>query len=215
VCDAYDGGSGQTPLCLLVSSCHLAEAGVQAGLVAGLCRGGADPNGLDDDGLPLWTAITFGYPAAAEALARCGAQVDILVFAAALGDLPRVKTYLASHAGYTADQARSGQRIGSHGPVLDQEHMTEYALIYSAGHGRREVVKLLLTNNPDLSLTEPMFPQHRPRHGPVSPPRRHRGATRSRVSSQALQPIRTSAWHAGGVSTEEVQGKFTPAALAS
>jgi hypothetical protein len=35
--------------------------------------------------------------------------------------------------------------------------MIEYALIYSAGHGRREVVKLLLAANPDLGVTEPVF----------------------------------------------------------
>jgi ankyrin repeat protein len=153
VCDTYNGGSAQTPLCLLVSSCHPAEAGVQAGLVGELCRGGANANGLDDDGLPLWTAITWGYPAAAEALARSGARVDNLVFAAALGDLPLVETCLAGHTG----QARSGQRIGAGGPVLNQDHMIEYALIYAVGHGRREVVEFLLTTHPDLNVTEPVF----------------------------------------------------------
>jgi hypothetical protein len=131
------------------------EPGCRLALVTALCRGGANPNGLDDDGLPLWTAITWGYPAAAEALARCGARVDNLVFAAALGDLPRVKTSLASHTGHAADQVRSGQRIGANGPVLDPEHMIEYALIYAAGHGRGDVVKLLLTRNPDLSVRDP------------------------------------------------------------
>jgi hypothetical protein len=154
VCDTYNGGSAQTPLCLLVSSSHPARAGVQAGLVAELCDGGANPNGLDDDGLPLWTAITFGYPAAAEALARGGARVDNLVFAAALGDLHRVEAYLA---GPVADHARSGQRVGADGPILNQDHMIEYALIYAAGHGRHEVVKLLLTTNPDRGVTEPVF----------------------------------------------------------
>jgi ankyrin repeat protein len=78
VCDTYDGGSAQTPLYLLVSSMHPAQAGVQGSLVEELCRGGANPNGLDEDGLPLWTAITYGYPAAVDALARSGARVDNL-----------------------------------------------------------------------------------------------------------------------------------------
>jgi hypothetical protein len=63
-------------------------------LVEELCHGGANPHGHDEDGLPLWTAITFGYPAAADALAPYGAPVDNLVFAAAVDDLLRVKDYL-------------------------------------------------------------------------------------------------------------------------
>jgi hypothetical protein len=35
--------------------------------------------------------------------------------------------------------------------------MIEYALIYSAGLGRRAVVEFLLASNPDLSVTEPRF----------------------------------------------------------
>lgn len=153
VCDAYGGGSATTPLCLLVSSSHPADAGVQAGLVEELCRGGANPNGHDEDGAPLWTAITSGYPAAVDALARCGARVDNLVFAAAAGDLPRVKDYLRGGQ----RPARSVQRIGVRGPLLDPDHLIEYALIYSAGLGRRAVVEFLLTSNVDLGTTEPMF----------------------------------------------------------
>jgi hypothetical protein len=148
LCDTYGGGSAQTPLCLLVSSTHPAEAGVQAGLVTELCRGGANPNGLDDDGLPLWTAITFGYADAATALAQCGARVDNIVFAAALGDRPMV-------AGFLRDG--TGRRLRAGVPSLNPAHMMEYGLIYAAGHGRREVVELLLSMNPDLTVTEPVF----------------------------------------------------------
>jgi hypothetical protein len=157
VCDTYGGGSAQTPLYLLVSSVHPARAGVQADLVQELCRGGADPNGLDDDGLPLWTAITFGYPAAVDALARCGARVDNLVFAASVGDLSKVEHYLREARQPTQEQARSGRRVGVRGPLLDADHLVEYALIYSAGLGRRAVVELLLLSHPDLSVTEPVF----------------------------------------------------------
>jgi hypothetical protein len=152
VCDAY--GGGLTPMCALVSSAHPAIAGVQGGLVEELCRGGANPNGLDEDGLPLWTAITYGYPAAVDALARSGARVENLVFAAAVGDVPRVKTFL-QHGG--ADRPASAARVGARGPALDPDRLVEYALIYSAGLGRRAVVELLLAQNPDLSVTEPVW----------------------------------------------------------
>jgi len=74
-------------LCLLVSSCHPAEAGVQAPLVEELRRAGACVDGVGGDGVPLWTAVTFGYTRAAEALVRCGARVEDPILAAALADL--------------------------------------------------------------------------------------------------------------------------------
>jgi hypothetical protein len=154
VCDTYGGGSTQTPLYLLVSSTHPAQAGVQGGLVEELCRGGANPNGLDEDGLPLWTALTYGYPAAVDALARSGARVDNLVFAAAAGDVSRVRTLLRQGR---ADRPVSAARVGARGPALDPNHLVEYALIYSAGLGRRAVVELLLAQGPDLTVTEPVW----------------------------------------------------------
>lgn len=54
-----------TTLGLLVSSAIPATAGVQAALANALCRGGALVNGTEDDGVPLWTAVTFGYTEAA------------------------------------------------------------------------------------------------------------------------------------------------------
>ena len=155
VCDAY--GGGLTPLCALVSSAHPARAGVQDGLVEEFCRGGANPDGLDEDGLPLWTAITYGYPAAVDALARCGARVDNLVFAAAVGDMPRVRNYLRDGGPLSGDRPGSAQRIGARGLVLDPDHLIEYALVYSAGLGRRAVAELLLAEGPDLSVTEPVW----------------------------------------------------------
>jgi hypothetical protein len=84
-CDLYGGGPSATTLCLLVSSCVPAAAGVQAPLVEVLCRRGAAVNGPEDDGAPLETAIAWGYTKAAEELARCGARVDNLVLHAAGG----------------------------------------------------------------------------------------------------------------------------------
>jgi hypothetical protein len=148
LCDTYGGGPAQTPLCLLVSSVHPADAGVQADLVTELCRGGANPNGVEDDGLPLWTAITFGYTEAAAALARGGARVDNIVYAAALGNLSQV-------AGFLRDGSDWNPAGGIRG--FNPDHVIEYALIYAAAHGHGDVVELLLTTGPDLSVTEPVF----------------------------------------------------------
>jgi hypothetical protein len=155
-CDSYGGGNGATTMCLLVSSAHPAAAGVQAALVEELCRSGARVNGVDDDGLPLWTAISYGYTGAAEALARCGARVDNLCFAAALGDLDAVRGYFDADGSLRTDVAPV-ERIGAHGPVLAPTLVVEYALIWAVFHDRRQVVEFLLTKDPDLRVTEPCF----------------------------------------------------------
>jgi ankyrin repeat protein len=136
-CNLYGGGPGMTTLCLLVSSCVPAEAGVQAPLVEVLCHGGAAADGPEDDGAPLGTAITFGYTAAAEELVRCGARVDNLVFHAALGDLAAVREYFAAG--------------------VPEGNLLEHALGSAALHGRRGVVEFLLGKGPDLSFTDPSF----------------------------------------------------------
>ena len=156
ICDSYGGGNGATTLYLLVSSAGPAAAGVEAALVEELCRSGARVNGIDDDGLPLLTAIRFGYTEAAEALARCGARVDNLCFAAALGDLDAVRGCFDTDGGLP-DDVPSFMRSGAHGSDLDPDRMLEYALIWAAAHGRRAVVEYLLTKNPDLGVAEPGF----------------------------------------------------------
>jgi ankyrin repeat protein len=158
ICETYAGGPAQTTLCLLVSSAAPAAAGVEVGLVEELCRGEADPNGIDDDGLPLWTAIIRGHAAAAEALGRCGARVEHLVFAASLGDLAAVERHFDSDGRLRHPRGtRIPARIGAGGPPLDPCAMLEYALIWAAANGRRAVVELLLTRRPDLTATEPLF----------------------------------------------------------
>jgi hypothetical protein len=68
-CDVYGGQS--TALTLLVTSDHPAAAGVQADLVEVICRAGASPNGLDDDGRPLWEeAATHWRPSVWRIVAR-------------------------------------------------------------------------------------------------------------------------------------------------
>jgi hypothetical protein len=154
-CTAY--GERDTVLGLLVTSAHPAAAGVQADLVEVLCRAGAIADGPDDDGGPLWSAITSGHAPTAERLAKCGARVDNVVFAAAIGDLERTRCYFDDAGRLEAGRARSGERIGARGPALDERHMLEYALIFAAGHGRREIVEFLLTKGPDLGVREPLW----------------------------------------------------------
>jgi hypothetical protein len=156
LCDTYGGGRDQTTMCLLVSSCVPAQAGVQAALVDELCRGGAQVNGLDDNGAPLWTATTFGYTKAAEALARSGARVDSIVFAAALGDLEAVQSCFDAGGTLDLDRARGVPRAAGV-PELEPDRLLDYALTQAALHGRRDVVAFLLEKQPDLGFEEPFF----------------------------------------------------------
>jgi hypothetical protein len=156
-CELYGGGPDATTLSLLVSSCVPAVAGVQAPLVEELCRGGARPNGVAGDGVPLWTAITFGYTEAAEALVRCGARVDNIVLAAALGDLNAVESYFDADGQLRSCLAGIPRRLGPNGPSADPDRIVDYALVEAAAHNRREVVEFLLTKDPDLEFREPCF----------------------------------------------------------
>jgi Ankyrin repeats (many copies) len=155
LCTIYSGHD--TTMGLLVSSAIPATAGVQAALVEELCRGGANVNGLDDDGIPLWTAISFGYTDAAEALARCGARVDNLVFSAALGDLEAVRRHFEPTGEPPPRRALSAERMGIDGPLLEAGRLVDYALIHAALHSRRDVVAFLLDQGPDLSFREPRW----------------------------------------------------------
>ena len=114
-------------------------------------------NGLDDDGAPLWTATTFGYTEAVEALACGGARVDNIVFAAALGDLETVQSYFGAGGGLDRDRAWRVPRVGAGGPELEPERLLDYAMIEAALHGRRDLVEFLLEKQPDLGFAEPFF----------------------------------------------------------
>ncbi len=92
--DTYGGGPDNTTLCLLVSSAHPAEAGVQVELVHVLADAGARLNGLNDDGRPLSTALAFGYLPAARALVKRGARIDRVDPATVPGGLDRLRELL-------------------------------------------------------------------------------------------------------------------------
>ena len=154
-CDIY--GPHQTTLCLLVSSCVPADAGVQGELVEELCRRGADPNGVGDDCLPLWTAISFGYREAVDALVASGARIDNIVFAAAVGNLAEVAGYFGSDGRVGPVAPPSVERACTTWPTFNRGQLVEYALIWAAGQGRRDVVEYLLAKKPDLTVVEPAF----------------------------------------------------------
>src|SRR5438477_9528488 len=72
----YDTLTGDTTLCLTVTSVHPWKARVQEGLVDVLLDHHAKIDGPANDGAPLGCALLFGYTGAAERLATRGARVD-------------------------------------------------------------------------------------------------------------------------------------------
>lgn len=123
-------GGQCTTMCVLVSSCHPAAAGVQVALVETLLDFGAS---LEEPGSPLMTALSFGYPDAAEALVRRGARVDNIAAAAGLGWLAEVRQLLP------ASDAESRHR----------------ALALAAQHGHEGVVRVLLDAGEDPNRYNP------------------------------------------------------------
>jgi ankyrin repeat protein len=120
---------------LLVSSCHPADAGLQAALVDTLVDFGADvePRGSGSWTSPLLTALAFGYRDAAEALVRRGARVNSLAAAAGLGRLDDARRLLPDASS-------------------DDRHR---ALALAAQLGHVEIVRLLLEAGEDPSRYNP------------------------------------------------------------
>jgi ankyrin repeat protein len=135
-------GSRWRTLALLVSSSHPAEAGVQVPLIEALVAAGASLDGGEHP--PLRVALVFGFPDAAEALARLGADASDLPSAAGLGRVAEVRSTLR-----TAD--------------AEARHL---ALALAAQLGRDEVVGLLLDagEDPDRYNPEAAHPHATPLH---------------------------------------------------
>ncbi len=161
ICETYGGGNAQTTLNLLVSSGHPAERGVQADLVRVLCQAGAKVNGLDNDGLPLITAIAFHYQKAAKALVDCGARTNSLLFSSALGNLDAVRH--AFENGKLKDDALQSS-VPSAKTLLSWTgrdlQSTDYesavlsmALFYGSVFNQINVVKFLLEQGVDVNST--------------------------------------------------------------
>ncbi len=130
--DMYD--STCTPMSMLVSSGHPATAGVQAALAETLLDHGAAFEGPGSAWQSaLLTALAFGYPDPARALARRGAPHDNLAAVAGLGRLDDAVRLLP-----TAD-SRS-------------RHI---ALALAAQHGHADIVRLLLDAGEDPNPYNP------------------------------------------------------------
>lgn len=143
-------GSPCSTMSLLVSSCHPANAGVQAALVDTLVDFGA---GVGPDGVPwsdsqLMTALGSGYLDAARTLARRGAPFDTLPAVAGLGRLEDVRRLLPAASG--PDRHR--------------------ALALAAQHGHDDIVKLLLDGGEDPNRFNPQgtHPHSTPLHQAVA-----------------------------------------------
>lgn len=146
---SYGGGSNQTPLCLLVSSSHPFERGVQCELIEVLIEGGAQIDGLDGDGAPLATALVFGYTRAAETLRDLGARTDNVLFRAGLGDRAGVESM------FDQSGAMPLRAVGSYRPPFPRagnwtgDALLQEALHLAATHGRLDVCRLLIDRGAD------------------------------------------------------------------
>ena len=149
--DFYGGGPAQTTLSLMVSSGHPDQAGVSAELVRALCEGGARPDGIDADGIPMATAVAFGMQRALDALVAVGAPVDNVVFAAACGRLDHVRACVDVSSGAPrlrpdAVHCRVPWLSMPRDPVL----AVQSAFVRAASFGRLEVVRWLLERGIDV-----------------------------------------------------------------
>jgi hypothetical protein len=150
--DTYGGGTYQTTMNLLVSSCHPANAGVQTGLVETLVEYGAAINGLDDDGSPLITALAFHYKDAGETLATRGARVDNVLAAAGLGREDLVRSFVDDNGELRPEVPLT--KVRWLGVEENSRGHLELALIWAAGFGHLNIVDFLATANVDLSAKD-------------------------------------------------------------
>lgn len=146
-CDAYGGGPSQTTLALLLSSGHPHDAGLQIPLTDVLLDAGARIEGIADDGMPVTTALAFGYRDAARHLVARGARVRTVVDAAGLGDLAAVRSLVDAPEQVHVDPF--GRRVSDRGELLDR------ALLIAARHGEAAIARVLLVAGADARTTEP------------------------------------------------------------
>ena len=151
VANTYGGGPNETALCLLVSSWHPFERGVQSDLVRALATGGASLNGTRDDGAPLGTALLFGYTSAAETLASLGARVDNLFFAAGLGDEARVREFFADDGSLRAGALGTYAPPVAKGLASEPHEIVQEAFHFAVTHGRVPVAEFLLARGADVN----------------------------------------------------------------
>jgi len=167
-------GTECTTMAMLVSSDHPAEAGLQVPLVELLLDFGAAIEGRGGRkwGGPLVTALTFGMSDAAEALARRGAEIDLLA-AAGLGRGDDAARLLPSAS------AEARQR----------------ALSLAAQQGQSEIVRMLLDAgvDPDRYNPEGNHPHCTPLHQAVLGG--HLAAVELMIAGGARLDIEDTIWH--------------------
>jgi len=129
----YGGGPDQTALALTVTSVHPERAGVMAEIVRALVRGGAQVNGVDDDGALLRGALRSALPA----LIAAGARLD-LRSAARVGRLDLVERYLRADGTLEA-----GAKLRRESALPDQA-VKNQALIDACAAGHAEIARALL-----------------------------------------------------------------------
>ncbi len=142
----YGGGPAQTTMALLASSSHPADANLQGALIRTLVAGGANPDGLDHDGLPMATAVAFRCRQAVDALVDLIHQSNV-VFAAAAGQVELLATQMGSQG-----RLRDGFdhcRVPWLHMSRDPQRAAQQALVAAAQFGRLEVVEFLLQQGVD------------------------------------------------------------------
>lgn len=153
--ETYGGGTRQTPLCLLASSWHPFAAGVAPQLVRTLCAAGAAVEGLENDGAPLSTALTFGYGTIAAALVAAGARAEALQLAAGVGDREQVEFWF-SPSGALRDGASQGYTPAfDRSEELDAAAAVQEALHFAVTHGQVEIAGFLLERGARANGTTP------------------------------------------------------------
>jgi ankyrin repeat protein len=170
--DLYGGPC--TTMGLLVSSCHPAEAGLQAALAGVLLDFGAAIEGpsLPKGESPLRTALAFGYLDTAKALVARGARVANVADAAGLGDAAAVAELLpvadadtrhralalATQHGHTSIVAMlldAGEDPNRYNPVGNHAHSTP--LHQAALDGHEDVVRLLAERGARLDIEDTIY----------------------------------------------------------
>ncbi len=127
----YGGGPGQTTLALAVTSAHPDRAGVMPDLVRALVRGGARVNGPDGDTTPL----RYALPSAQNALAECGAAIDLSA-AASLGRIDRVRELVTGDG-----ELQPGARLG---PPRPAQEIKDEALLAACRAGQTAIAAYLI-----------------------------------------------------------------------